>query len=96
MQENTQLRYRLDQSLAGLNETQQLCLQLQEETEREREFIERWNISNNSQRYLSACSVLNEVEMQSKTDNYDKNYDNMAQDMWRLHTESFLRMWICG
>ncbi|XP_072016609.1 uncharacterized protein [Amphiura filiformis] len=39
--ENSQLRLRLDQSLAGLNETQQLCLSLQEETEREREFIER-------------------------------------------------------
>ncbi|XP_071478302.1 uncharacterized protein [Diadema antillarum] len=41
VQENSQLRMRLDQSLAGLNETQQLCLQLQEETERERAFIER-------------------------------------------------------
>ncbi|XP_063956829.1 ras and EF-hand domain-containing protein-like [Lytechinus pictus] len=41
VQENSQLRFRLDQSLAGLNETQQLCLQLQEETERERAFIER-------------------------------------------------------
>lgn len=39
--ENAQLRMRLDQSLAGLNETQQLCLQLQEETQREREFIQR-------------------------------------------------------
>eukprot|EP00057_Strongylocentrotus_purpuratus_P010872 XP_011665346.1 PREDICTED: ras and EF-hand domain-containing protein homolog isoform X2 [Strongylocentrotus purpuratus] len=41
VKENSQLRFRLDQSLAGLNETQQLCLQLQEETERERAFIER-------------------------------------------------------
>lgn len=42
LQENTQLRMRLDQSLAGLNETQQLCLQLQEESERERDFIQRY------------------------------------------------------
>ncbi|XP_071796071.1 uncharacterized protein [Asterias amurensis] len=42
VKENTQLRLRLDQSLAGLNETQQLCLQLQDETERERDFIERY------------------------------------------------------
>ncbi|XP_071957057.1 uncharacterized protein [Antedon mediterranea] len=41
IKENSALKTRLDQSLAGLNETQQLCLQLQDETEREREYFQR-------------------------------------------------------
>ncbi|XP_077978608.1 uncharacterized protein LOC144434037 [Glandiceps talaboti] len=41
VKENMRLRERLDESLAGLNETQQLCLQLQDDAVRERDYIER-------------------------------------------------------
>ncbi|XP_070566844.1 EF-hand calcium-binding domain-containing protein 4B-like [Ptychodera flava] len=41
IKENMRLRERLDESLAGLNETQQLCLQLQDDAVRERTYIER-------------------------------------------------------
>ncbi|XP_038053085.1 ras and EF-hand domain-containing protein-like isoform X2 [Patiria miniata] len=81
VKENTQLRMRLDQSLAGLNETQQLCLQLQDETEREREFIER-----------EYAEVLREQERKShdrqslelQLEKLREKYENLVEDNYEV------------
>ncbi|XP_022096472.1 ras and EF-hand domain-containing protein homolog isoform X2 [Acanthaster planci] len=81
VKENSQLRMRLDQSLAGLNETQQLCLQLQEETEREREFIER-----------EYAEVVREQERKSRDrqslelqlEKLREKYENLVEDNYEV------------
>ncbi|XP_071852660.1 uncharacterized protein [Apostichopus japonicus] len=79
--ENTQLRMRLDQSLAGLNETQQLCLQLQEESERERDFIQR--------EYSEALEEQEEVSkdrrnLELQLEKLREKYENLVEDNYTV------------